>query len=104
MKNAVTWNVTPCGSCKNRRFGESYRHHQDERIGELGTLAVTTNRSALRYVDSYKLTRHTHPRRRNSTCKDKIKISLCYVQKQTPWPLVRKRTIPTERPLLLGEI
>jgi hypothetical protein len=23
---------------------------------------------------------------------------------QTPWPLVRKRTIPTDRPLLFGEI
>jgi hypothetical protein len=23
---------------------------------------------------------------------------------QTPWPLVRKRTIPTERPPLLGEV
>jgi hypothetical protein len=22
----------------------------------------------------------------------------------TPWPLVRKRTIPTERPLLVGEV
>jgi hypothetical protein len=21
MKNAVIWDVTPCGSCKNRRFG-----------------------------------------------------------------------------------
>jgi hypothetical protein len=21
MKNAVFWDVTPCGSCKNRRFG-----------------------------------------------------------------------------------
>jgi hypothetical protein len=21
MKNAVLWDVTPCGSCKNRRFG-----------------------------------------------------------------------------------
>jgi hypothetical protein len=21
MKNAVFWEVTPCGSCKNRRFG-----------------------------------------------------------------------------------
>jgi hypothetical protein len=21
MKNAVSWDVTPCGSCKNRRFG-----------------------------------------------------------------------------------
>jgi hypothetical protein len=25
-------------------------------------------------------------------------------QKQTPWPLVRKRTIPTERPPLVDEI
>jgi hypothetical protein len=23
MKNGVLWNVTPCGSCKNRRFGGS---------------------------------------------------------------------------------
>jgi hypothetical protein len=21
MKNAIFWDVTPCGSCKNRRFG-----------------------------------------------------------------------------------
>jgi hypothetical protein len=25
-------------------------------------------------------------------------------QTKTPWPLVRKRTIPTERPPLVGEI
>jgi hypothetical protein len=24
MKNGVFWVVTPCGSCKNRRFGEKY--------------------------------------------------------------------------------
>jgi hypothetical protein len=24
--------------------------------------------------------------------------------KKTPWPLVRKRTIPTERPPLVGEV
>jgi hypothetical protein len=29
MKNAVFWDVTPCGFCKNRRFGGIYRlHHQ----------------------------------------------------------------------------
>jgi hypothetical protein len=22
VKNVVFWDVTPCGSCKNRRFGE----------------------------------------------------------------------------------
>jgi hypothetical protein len=27
-----------------------------------------------------------------------------YAQKQTPWPLVRKQTIPTERSPLVGEI
>jgi hypothetical protein len=26
------------------------------------------------------------------------------IQKKTPWPLVRKRTIPTERPPLVDEI
>jgi hypothetical protein len=29
MKSAVFWDVTPCGSYKIRRFGETYRlHHQ----------------------------------------------------------------------------
>jgi hypothetical protein len=27
IKNSVFWNVTPCGSCKNRRFGGTYRFH-----------------------------------------------------------------------------
>jgi hypothetical protein len=27
LKNAVFWNVTPCGSCSNRRFEGTYRHH-----------------------------------------------------------------------------
>jgi hypothetical protein len=30
VKNAVFWNVTPCSSFKNRRFGGSYRIHQSE--------------------------------------------------------------------------
>jgi hypothetical protein len=25
MKNAVFWDVMPCGSCKNRRFGGTWR-------------------------------------------------------------------------------
>jgi hypothetical protein len=25
MKNDVFWDVTPCGSCKNRRFGGTWR-------------------------------------------------------------------------------
>jgi hypothetical protein len=27
MKNVVVWNVTPCGSYKNRRFGGTWRFH-----------------------------------------------------------------------------
>jgi hypothetical protein len=31
-KSAVLWDVTPCGSCKNRCFGKTYRlHHQDDK-------------------------------------------------------------------------
>jgi hypothetical protein len=45
MKNVVFWDVTPCVSCKNRRFGGTYRLlHRVTRIGELGTtLALTTD-------------------------------------------------------------
>jgi hypothetical protein len=28
MKNCVFWDVTPCGSCKNRRFGRTWRLHR----------------------------------------------------------------------------
>jgi hypothetical protein len=27
MKNAVFWDVTPCDSCKNRRYGGTWRLH-----------------------------------------------------------------------------
>jgi hypothetical protein len=49
MKNGVFWDVTPGGSCKNRRFGGSASFISVTRIGELRTtLAVTSNRSRLR--------------------------------------------------------
>jgi hypothetical protein len=33
MKNDVFWDVTPCGSCKNRRLEGTYHlHHQGEKI------------------------------------------------------------------------
>jgi hypothetical protein len=28
MNNDIFWDVKPCGSCKNRRFGGTYRIHQ----------------------------------------------------------------------------
>jgi hypothetical protein len=45
MMNAVFWVITPCGSSKNRGFGEpSAAIIRVTTIGELGTmLAVTSN-------------------------------------------------------------
>jgi hypothetical protein len=38
VKNAVFWDVAPCRSCVNRRFGGTYRlHHQGRKIRERGT-------------------------------------------------------------------
>jgi hypothetical protein len=38
MKNAIFWDVAPCRSCVNRRFGRTYRLHlQGRRIRERGT-------------------------------------------------------------------
>jgi hypothetical protein len=50
MKNGVFWDVTPCGCCKNRHFGElGASFIRVTRIGELGTnLGVTSNRRTLR--------------------------------------------------------
>jgi hypothetical protein len=37
MKNSVFWDVAPCTSCVNRRFGGTYRLHlQDKKIRERG--------------------------------------------------------------------
>jgi hypothetical protein len=38
MKNAVFWDVAPCRSCVNRRFGGTYRLHlHGRKICERGT-------------------------------------------------------------------
>jgi hypothetical protein len=50
-KNAVFWDVVPCGSCKSRRFGGKQIASiiRVTRIGAVGkTLAVTSNRSTMR--------------------------------------------------------
>jgi hypothetical protein len=43
MKNAIFWDVTPCDSCKNRRFGGIASIIKVKRIAEIGTLAVIAN-------------------------------------------------------------
>jgi hypothetical protein len=44
MKNTFFLDLATCGSCTNRRFGETCSlHYQNERIIYLGTLSVTAN-------------------------------------------------------------
>jgi hypothetical protein len=49
MKNAVFWDVTPCGSCKDRRFGGTYLLHlQGDRNLRARNVYLNNNRSTLR--------------------------------------------------------
>jgi hypothetical protein len=46
MKNSVFWDVTPCDSCKKRRFGGRFRHHHQGEKNQQATLRqllVTAN-------------------------------------------------------------
>jgi hypothetical protein len=60
MKNADFLDAAPCGSCKDRRFGGTYRlDRRVIRIGELRTtLTVTINRSTLRTNAEHLWDRH----------------------------------------------
>jgi hypothetical protein len=52
MENAVFWDVTPCGSCMNRRFGGVYRLHlQGDKYGRARKpLAVISNQKTLQKI------------------------------------------------------
>jgi hypothetical protein len=43
MKNGVVWDVTPCGSCKNRSFGGTYRLLQVVFLSSVRRLLVTAS-------------------------------------------------------------
>jgi hypothetical protein len=48
MKNSVFWDVTPCDSYKNLRFGETYQlHHQRGKNQRLRTNLAATRNSVL---------------------------------------------------------
>jgi hypothetical protein len=55
-KNGVFWDVTPCGSCKNRRFGGTYRfHHQGDKNQRTRNLAVTRNEARCEEISSQRV-------------------------------------------------
>jgi hypothetical protein len=43
VKNAVFWDMTPCGSCKNRRFGGIYFHYHKGKKNQRATNNVSKN-------------------------------------------------------------
>jgi hypothetical protein len=60
MKNAIFWDMTPCTSCMNRRFGGMYRLHlQGRKIRERGT-------SLSRWLHSAQLVGRSLPKRRTT--------------------------------------
>jgi hypothetical protein len=46
MKNGVFWDVTPCGSCKNRRFGGTLHLHHQTDIPKI-TLGISSQRASV---------------------------------------------------------
>jgi hypothetical protein len=67
MKNGVFWDVTPCGSCKNRRLGGTWRHHHCDKNRLLVTasvvpsspILVTLMKETLSSSETWVLTRAT---------------------------------------------
>jgi hypothetical protein len=53
VKNGVFWVVTPCGSCKNRRFGGNYYIHHQGAKSRGGMGSDTTNYQLNQDVKKY---------------------------------------------------
>jgi hypothetical protein len=68
MKNAVFWDVAPCRSCVNRRFGGTYRQvpsaHAGSSFADFSTLKMEATRSSDSSVNN-KIYTAPHPRRRH---------------------------------------
>jgi hypothetical protein len=75
LKNVVFWDVVPCRSSVNRRFGGTYRPHlQGRKISERGTSVSRWLQTAedgddtfLRNVGLHKIYMAPHPRKRHSS-------------------------------------
>jgi hypothetical protein len=66
MNNAASWNVTPFGSCKNGRFGGTYRlHRQGENNPPSSLIFFTLVMEAILSAETSVLMKsHTAPRHR----------------------------------------
>jgi hypothetical protein len=55
MKNVVFWDVSPCGFCRNRPFGGTYRLHLHGKNNQQtkNTLAIASDCSTLRRINHY---------------------------------------------------
>jgi hypothetical protein len=69
MKNAVFWDVAPCRSYVNRRFGGTYRLHLHGRkiVNRKFFYPEDGGDTFLRNVVSHKIYTAPHPRRRHSS-------------------------------------
>jgi hypothetical protein len=66
MKNAVFWDVAPCISCVNRRFGGTYRFRlQVRKIRERGTNVSRWLQMMMEAICSSETAVHTTSTRRN---------------------------------------
>jgi hypothetical protein len=60
MTNALFWDVTPCGSCKNRRFGGTYSlHYQGDKSRRPRKILVTLMIGAIRSSETSVLSKAT---------------------------------------------
>jgi hypothetical protein len=111
MKNAVFLNVAPCGSCKIRRFRGMYRHHLQgrrnirERVEVLDVCSEDRPHGATSHkfvLTDWHETRPDFGTRGLSRKMSSVKGPRN--KKKNSMVSVRERTIPTERPPLVGEV
>jgi hypothetical protein len=102
------WDKAPWSPYVIRRVGGTYHHLQIRESTEQETSVqqVTLLDASFLIGCFYTLKMMVIP---SSEMSAHIRTTRCYIpddkkQKQTPWPLVRKRTIPTGRPPLVDEI
>jgi hypothetical protein len=91
LKNAVFWDVTPCGSCKSRRFGGTWRLHHH---GDKNRHGVTFQKTAFFTVTTVKTSNLTYGYAVSSvtrTCNNGWELYVWYVPEVTSSSVVQRR-------------